>query len=234
MTRRCWIADEVTGSRAALTGANARHLARVLRARIGQEFNVVAGERVHRARVTTVQEDRVEFDLGEGVAREAAPEVTILLAVFKFDRMEWVIEKLTELGATRVVPVITQRTDPHLARAAAKRAERWRRIARQAAQQSRRAAAPEVTEPLALREALAQAQGRRVVLAETEHGRTLKDALTAGEAVTLAVGPEGGWSEAELRQFAEAGWTAASLGAGILRAETAAIAALAVVQAELA
>ncbi len=233
MTRRQWIADEVTGSRAALTGAHARHLARVLRARVGQEFDVVAGERVHRARVASVGEDRIEFELGEEVPREVAPEVTILLAVFRFDRMEWAIEKLTELGAARIVPVIAQRTDPQLARAAVKRAERWRRIARQAAQQSRRAAVPEVGEPLALHEALAQAQGRGIVLAETERGKTLKDALGTAGAVTLAVGPEGGWTAAELHQFAEAGWTAASLGTGILRAETAAIAALAVAQAQL-
>lgn len=234
MTRRRWIADEVRGSRASLTGAHARHLAQVLRARVGQEFDVVAGERVHRARVAAVGEDRVEFDLGEELPREPASGVTILLAVFKFDRMEWAIEKLTELGAACIVPVIAQRTDRHLARAAAKRAERWRRIARQAAQQSRRASAPEVTEPRALPEALAQSRGRRVVLAESERGRALRDVLAGTDAITLAVGPEGGWTEAELRQFDDAGWTRASLGAGILRAETAAIAALALVQAETA
>ncbi|HXE89402.1 MAG TPA: RsmE family RNA methyltransferase [Terriglobales bacterium] len=233
MTRRRWIADEVAGSRAALTGARARHLARVLRARVGQEFDVVAGERVHRARVTRVSEDRVEFDLGEELPQVATTGVTVLLAVFKFDRMEWAIEKLTELGAARVVPVIAQRTDAHLARAAVKRAERWRRIARQAAQQSRRTSAPEVEEPLPLPDALAERSGCRIVLAETEHGQTLKEALRGTDAVTLAVGPEGGWTEAELRRFSDAGWTAASLGARILRAETAAIAALAVVQAEL-
>ena len=124
MTRRRWIADEVRGNQAALTGANALHLARVLRAKVGQEFDISTGATVRRGRIVAVLEARVEFELGEEVPAAAALPVELLLAVFKFDRMEWAIEKATELGVARIVPVIAQRTEKHLAHAAAKRAFR--------------------------------------------------------------------------------------------------------------
>ena len=128
MTRRRWIADEVSGNEAALTGEHADHLVRVLRARVGQEFDIAAGASVRRGRIVSIQEGRVEFELGEDVPAAETPTVTLLLAIFKFDRMEWAIEKCTELGVSRIVPFIARRTDAHLASAAAKRADRWRRI----------------------------------------------------------------------------------------------------------
>jgi len=238
MTRRRWLADEVRGDKAALTGKHAEHLSRVLRARVGQEFDVSAGGRLRRGRVVAVGEDRVEFALGEELPApaEANINVTLLLAIYKFDRMEWALEKLTELGAARVVPVIARRTDPRLAKAAAKRVERWRRIAQEAAEQSRRLEPPEIQAPTRLKDAVATAALTRVVLAESEQSVSLADVVRVhppGESLVLAVGPEGGWTEDELRLFAESGWTAASLGRRILRAETAAIAAMAVVASQL-
>jgi len=181
-----------------------------------------------------VSETRVEFELGEEVVQAAESDVTLLLAIYKFDRMEWALEKAVELGATRIVPVIAQRTSPHLASAAVKRAERWRRIVREAAQQARRVSEPEVGEPMSLKEGVDSVTGTRIVLAEGEQKRSLKDVLATNQdhgPVALAVGPEGGWTQDELRRFADAGWIAASLGNNILRAETAAIAALAIVLA---
>jgi 16S rRNA (uracil1498-N3)-methyltransferase len=232
MTRRRWLADEVRGDKAALTGKHAEHLSRVLRARVGQEFDVSAGGRLRRGRVVAVGEDRVEFSLGEELPAPAEPQVTLLLAIYKFDRMEWALEKLTELGAARVVPVIARRTDAGLAKAAAKRVERWRRIAQEAAEQSRRLEPPEIQAPARLKDAVVSAALTRVVLAESEQAVSLADVVRVhppGESLALAVGPEGGWTEDELRLFAESGWTAASLGQRILRAETAAIAAMAIV-----
>lgn len=236
MTRRRWIADEAHGNRAALTGEHAAHLARVLRARPGQEFEISVDERIRLGRVLTVADDRVEFELGETLATSAIAPVAVLLAVFKFDRMEWAIEKLTELGVARVVPVLARRTDAHLAAAAARRVERWRRVALQASEQSRRAAPPEIATPARLEREVLEPAGARIVLAESERGTTLKQALAAGSstaALSLAIGPEGGWTSEELKLFVDHGWTAASLGAGILRAETAAIAAAAIVISEL-
>ena len=235
MTRRRWIADEVSGSRAAVTGAHAEHLSRVLRARIGQEFDIVADGEVRRGRVTAIDQSRVEFELGEAILSPAALPVTLALSIFKFDRMEWAIEKCTELGAARIVPVIARRTESHLAAAAPKRVQRWQRIAREAAEQSRRSSPPEVSSPIKLKEAVTLPGSSRIVLAEVEEQVMLKDALQPRSFghIVLAVGPEGGWTDAELQSFREAGWMWASLGGTILRAETAAIAALAVVLAEL-
>ena len=230
MTRRRWIADKVSGDRAVLTGSHAQHLARVLRARVGQEFDVAVNGKVRRGRVISTADQRVEFELGEEVAESAAPNITLALSIFKFDHMEWAIEKCTELGVSRIVPVIARRTDSHLATAAAKRVERWQRIALAAAQQSRRSAPPEILPPVKLREVLGIQAASRIVLSESETELMLGEVAASGE-IALAIGPEGGWTEEERQLFRESGWTSASLGKTILRAETAAIAALAVVMA---
>ena len=251
MTRRRWIADQAAGDRAALTGANAAHLARVLRARPGEEFEIAVAGQVRLGRVLAVSEERVEFELGELVTGESALPVCLCLAVFKFDRMEWVIEKATELGVAEIVPVIARRTEVHLAQAAGKRVDRWRRIAHEAAQQSRRTTPPDVAAPLPLKQLFhpdtdvprPPSAGLRIVLAESERDQSLISLLRAchperseGSVVetTIAVGPEGGWTADELQAFAQAGWQAASLGPRILRAETAAIAALAIISAQSA
>jgi len=227
MTRRRWIADEFSRERAALIGAHAAHLVRVLRAQVGQEFDIAAGNDVHRGRIINIAHDRVEFLLGETVEVEDSSRITLLLSIFKFDRMEWAIEKCTELGVSKIVPVIAQRTEKHLASAAVKRTERWQRIAQQASEQSRRVSAPKVLGPIRLREILGLS-GTRIVLAENEPTVMLKDVVPRDGDIALAFGPEGGWTEAELQLFKEAGWISASLGKTILRAETAAIAATAI------
>ncbi len=235
MTRRRWIADEVSGDHAALVGEHAHHLVRALRAGIGQEFDIATGNAVRRGRIIHVDEDRVEFELGEEISPANLMKIILLLAVFKFDRMEWAIEKCTELGIARILPVITQRTDKHLAGAAAKRVERWQRIALQASEQSRRAAPPEIAAPTKLSDALNVQAAVRIVLAESEERTLLRDVVIPDEnahaadvQIALAIGPEGGWTEDELQSFRQAGWISASLGSTILRAETAAIAATAV------
>jgi len=234
MTRRRWIADEIIGNRAALVGADAEHLARVLRVRVGEEFDIAADGRVRRGCVVSITPERVEFELGEDLPAVLLPYITLLLAIFKFDRMEWAIEKATELGVARMVPLIVKRTDSHLASAAAKRVERWRRIAREAAQQSRRVAPPEIAVLARLQDVLDVAAERRIVLSEAEEQVSLKKAVAGSKGpLALAIGPEGGWTGEEERQFREHGWTAASLGPTILRAETAAIAAVSIVAAEL-
>jgi 16S rRNA (uracil1498-N3)-methyltransferase len=173
---------------------------------------------------------------------------------------------------TTIVPVVARRTEKHLALAAAKRVERWRRIAREASEQSRRTSPPEIREPLKLAEALTSCHHEPadpgspasagfalagvglagegsassannesgcdlcIVLAETEHQSALSEILRAHEDVkslALAVGPEGGWTADELHLFEQSQWIAASLGDTILRAETAAIAALAVARTEI-
>ena len=174
MTRRRWIADRVEGDRAFLLGPNANHLFRVLRVKIGQEFDVAANGMLRSAKVVFASHDQVEFELGAQVESAALPQVTVYLSIFKFDRLEWALEKLTELGVSHVVPMIAQRTEEHLAKAAAKRVERWRKIAREASQQARRITPPEIAEPLALKKAIAEVQGSRIVLSEAEETVSLK------------------------------------------------------------
>lgn len=236
MTRRRWIADEFSDSHAALTGTHADHLIRVLRARPGQEFDIVTGPVVRRGNIVTIGDNRVELELAEEVPASTTLALTLLLAIFKFDRMEWAIEKCTELGVSQIIPVIARRTDAHLAAASVKRAERWRRIALQAAEQSRRAMPAEIAAPIKLQQAASQPAALRIVLAETEQQALLKDLLSShvrGD-VALAIGPEGGWTEEELSLFQKSGWSPASLGSTILRAETAAIAATAITVSEMA
>ena len=237
MTRRRWIAEHWDEATATLVGAQAEHMTRVLRAQPGMEADVVAGGHVFHAQVVAVSGGEVRFNLIAELEADPALPITLMMAVYKFDHMEWAIEKATELGVAAIAPVISRRTEKHLAAAAQKRAERWRRIAHEAAQQSRRCDVPLVydPEPLAAR-VRAASEAARIVLAEQERTTTLRNALeeavaaagTEMPALEIAIGPEGGWAPEEEALFDANGWRAASLGPRILRAETAAIAALAV------
>jgi 16S rRNA (uracil1498-N3)-methyltransferase len=195
------------------------------------------------AEVAAVSADQVRFNLLAEMQADPALPITLAISIFKFDHMEWGIEKATELGVQAIAPVIARRTDKHLAQAAAKRVERWRRIAHEASQQSRRSDVPIIHEPVPLERYLRHnSDAVRIVLAEQERGVTLRERveeiLRAADddqipALELAFGPEGGWAPEEEALFDANGWRAASLGPRILRAETAAIAALAVVASYL-
>jgi 16S rRNA (uracil1498-N3)-methyltransferase len=255
MTRRRFIADTWTSTTATLTGDQATHLARVLRATPGQVYDIVANGFLHRAEITEVsdggngEDQKVHFLLHEELSAEAALPLHLLLAVFKFDHMEWAIEKSTELGISRITPILARRTEKHLAQSSAKRVERWRRIALEASKQSRRTDIPEIPDPTPLKQALErETTPTRILLSETEQQTTLTSALessndrpTGYESVTLtpithaiAIGPEGGWTPEEISLFTQHQWQPVTLGPRILRAETAAIAAIAIASTYLA
>lgn len=249
MTRRRWIAEQWDEATATISGAQAEHMARVLRATAGMEADVVAGGHVFHAEVAAVTADEIRFNLIAEVQADPALPVTLVVSVYKFDRMEWAIEKATELGVAAIAPVIARRTEKHLAQAAGKRVERWRRLAVEAAQQSRRSDVPAIYDPVSLSERVRasseatddSARAALIVLAEQERTTTLRRAVedAVGQAGTemptleIAIGPEGGWAAEEEALFDANGWRAASLGPRILRAETAALAALAVVASYL-
>lgn len=253
MTRRRWIADEWNNNSAALLNEQAVHLYRVLRAHPGQQFDIVTGSDVRRGVIESVADNRVEFSLYECIESTGALPLTTLLSIIRFERMEWAIEKLTELGVIRIVPVIAQRTEKHLAQAAEKRIERWRKIARESAQQSRRSDIPEIAPPLRIAEAVSLLEAQEsqannskfgLLLSEREDvQKSLRSYLNEnffGDAPAImtkkiyaAVGPEGGWTDSELRSFTERRWTSVSLGPRILRAETAAVAVASVLNAWL-
>ena len=236
MTRRRWIADELfDNNHAALTGQHADHLIRVLRARVGQEFDIATGSAVRQGRIKAISEGRVDFELGEELPQSSTANITLLLSIFKFDRMEWAIEKCTELGVIKIIPLIARRTDAHLALASAKRVERWRKIGLQAAEQSRRAGPPDIPAPIKVHEVAKLPGALRILLNESEQQDTLREILAAHHSdahILFAIGPEGGWTEDELQMFQEHAWISASLGSTILRAETAAIAATAITIAQ--
>ncbi|MDE1177628.1 MAG: RsmE family RNA methyltransferase [Edaphobacter sp.] len=244
MTRRRWIADTWTETTASLTGEQAEHLARVLRAEPGQIYDVVAGGFLHRAEIVSVrpsgsgQSAEVAFTLHEELESDSALPLHLLLAIFKFDHMEWAIEKATELGVARITPIIARRSEKHLAQAATKRAERWRRIALEASKQSRRTTIPDIADPQPLATALKEeVSAQRILLSETEQSMTLLSALQASTSqdasIALAIGPEGGWTAEEMALFTAQGWQHVTLGPRILRAETAAISAIAIVGSQL-
>src|SRR3569833_3565114 len=181
MTRRRWIAERWDEATASLSGAQAEHMIRVLRVEVGTEADVVAGGHVFHAAVAGFSEGgggataEVRFNLLAEVEAEPAMPITLVMSIFKFDHMEWAIEKATELGVAAIVPVVARRTDKHLAQAAMKRVERWRRLAHEASQQSRRSDVPAIADPINLADHLKAASNlQRVVLAEQERGTMLR------------------------------------------------------------
>ncbi len=225
--------DAVRDGRAELRGDAARHLTRVLRAKAGQLHEISDGGTVYLAEIVEAHPDCAVFRVVEPLAMPPEPllRVTLCAALIKFDRFEWIVEKATELGVERIVPVETALSEKGLREASAKRAPRWERIARESSEQSRRLRAPQVQPAVRLEEALATAAQYRYFLEEAGapslHGILPEDRTRPGEAALL-IGPEGGWTDGERRAAANAGWLAAGLGPRILRAETAALAALAV------
>lgn len=224
--RRVFV-DSISNGEALARGSVARHLARVARLRPGERIEVSDQVRAYRAVTESCSPEEVRFRIEDRLPeRPRTPVVEAGLAVIRFNRFEWAIEKLTELGVQCIVPVIAERSDCRLVSAASKRLTRWRRIAFEAAQQSRRLSAPAVHEPSAFTDALRGRPGGRMLLADPE-GQPVSR-IYRGEPARFLVGPEGGWTEGE-REMARANrYEEASLGEGVLRAETAAVAMAAV------
>jgi len=231
MARRRFFVPEIRNGLAALAGEDAHHLTRVLRVEAGQKYEISNNCEVWLAEVKTARKDRVEFRALERV-ETAEPRVCVALyaALIRFERMELLVEKATELGVEAMTFFAAERSEKGLDRAAEKRLERWRRIAREASEQSRRARLPEIRGPVAWREAIEGAEGARLLLDEAP-GATGILTVEQTDRMSVLVGPEGGWTERERAAALEAGWVPVSLGPWILRAETAAIAALAAINA---
>jgi len=225
--------DAVHGDTAELRGQEARHLTRVLRAEEGQLYEVSDNRSAYVARIEEASGDRVLFRLLEPLENHPPPvRVTLCAALIKFDRFEWMVEKSTELGVERILPVHTARSEKGLFEASAKRRERWVRVAREASQQSRRTQAPEILPAVGFEQSLAEEAGYRYFLEEASAPPflgLLPAERRAADRVALLIGPEGGWTDPERSLARSTGWRAASLGPGILRAETAAAAALGIV-----
>ena len=215
-----------------MEGEAAHHLGRVLRAQPGQLYELSDGSKVWLGRIESVSRDAVEFALVEEIpAYQQLLQTTLLLSVVKFDSFEWALEKATELGVNRIVPLAAARSEKALLGAAAKRAERWKKLLLEASQQSRRVQLP-VLESLASPDTAFATynEGLRVFLSEASDAKSLREVLRnrQSKAAVLAIGPEGGWTDAEFATARAAHFQDASLGKFILRTETAVVASLAV------
>src|SRR3981189_228198 len=233
--RKRFFVDQVRNGQAQINGDDARHLTRVLRVEAGQRYEISDNRAVYLAEIETARKERVICRTLEKLPMIEPPvHMTLCAAIVKFDHFEWMIEKATELGVSRIVPMISVRTERGLDKAAPQRLERWRRIGLEASQQSRRAHLPEIAEPARWGDALATRAVYCYALDENT-ASPLPGAFPAerraDDSVALLIGPEGGWADEEPSEFTAAGWAAVSLGPSILRAETAALAALAVVSA---
>lgn len=236
MARRRFFVPQVRRRIAELTGDDAEHLVRVLRAEVGQLYEISDNQHVYLAEITTARKSLVTFEVREQLPSSGpAVHITLLPALIKFDRFEWLVEKATELGVAVIQPVIAIRSEHGLDRAAPKRSSRWERITIEASQQSRRARLPVLHRPAPLSIALATPAATHLFLDEHPAAPPILDQFPAArhatDTVAILLGPEGGWTEEERAQVIRADWKPCSLGATILRAETAATAALAITQA---
>jgi 16S rRNA (uracil1498-N3)-methyltransferase len=224
------------GAELTLPEAAAYHVARVLRLRAGAPLVLFDGSGADfRGEIVAVEGDRVRVRVGERAAglRESPLAITLVQAVSRGERMDWTLQKATELGVTCIQPVLSARSvvrlDEHQA---ARKLRHWQAIVAGACEQSGRSVLPEVREPLDLSRFLAEAPrgGQRLVLSPNGPASLAGLATTAAR-VELLIGPEGGLDDAELEAAARAGFAPVRLGPRVLRTETAGIVALAVLQA---
>jgi len=227
------------GATVSLTGQAAGHATRVLRLRAGDSLTLFNGDGWdYPGTIAGTSGPRVEVALLDRVA--AAPEsplaITLVQGVSRSERMDFVMQKGTELGVTRFVPVLTERSVVRLdVRQAARRAVHWQSVVAGACEQCGRARLPQVEAPRTLDDWLAcraQAGLRRLLLAP-DAAAPLAGLPPAGDAIELLVGPEGGLGDAERAAAIAAGYEPRSLGPRILRTETAALAAIVALQAAL-
>jgi 16S rRNA (uracil1498-N3)-methyltransferase len=236
MARRRFFVPQVRRGTAEIAGDDAEHLVRVLRAEAGQLYEISDNQRVYLAEITSARKSLVVFEVREELPPvEPLVQLILVPALIKFDAFEWLVEKATELDVTEIRPCISARTEHGLERAAGKRMARWQKIAVEASQQSRRTRLPELQEPIDFERALKIAATRRLFLDEDPSAPPVLDQLPnerrSTDTIALLQGPEGGWTNTERSQAIAAGWLPCSLAPTVLRAETAATAALAVILA---
>ena len=247
MTRRRFFSPpdsfETDRSKVTLAAEEARHLRDVLRLKRGDEVFVFDGEgREFRCTVDEVGRERATLIIN-GEVKPARPEsplqLTLALALLKGEKFDLVVQKATELGATRIVPVLTKLADVRLRdeRDGARRVERYRRIAIEASKQSGRARVPEIPEPVDFQALIKSEpfinQEWRAMFAE-HGGASLNETITTLQgrpvSATALVGSEGGWTDEEIASALDSEWSVVTLGGRPLRSETAAIAITALLQ----
>ncbi len=233
MARRLFYIPAPSGDHAELHDEDAHHLTRVLRVEAGQLYELSDQTSLYLGEIESAHKNLVSFLIKEQLPTPPPlPNVTLYASLFKFDHFEWMLEKVTELGVCTIQPIVTERSERGLDMAAPKRMERWRKIVTESGQQSRRLRVPVIQQPVRLAQTLKDATGLRLLLDEKKALPSILTLLEPNSSETsLMLGPEGGWADREREAILAVGWKACSLGHTVLRAETAACAALAIVSA---
>jgi 16S rRNA (uracil1498-N3)-methyltransferase len=237
--RRRFFVDVFAGGRARLTGDAAHHLARVLRAEPGQLYDLSDGNSVFLARIERVADSRIDFTLIEELPTpSSSTQISLLLAIVKFGRFEWALEKATELGVNAIFPLAAERSEKAFVSAATRRAVRWRKILLESTQQARCLRPPYLHGVTLPASAFVENEASlKVLFSERSVAAPVRTIFNEVASkinigglplrIVLAIGPEGGWTDQELEASFTAGFREASLGQNILRTETAVIAGLA-------
>jgi 16S rRNA (uracil1498-N3)-methyltransferase len=243
--RRRFFVERFESSAATLRGDAAEHLGRVLRAERGQLYELSDGQCVWLARIQNVSlskhgDKRIDFALLEPIGvRDSGFQIELLISLVKFDRFESCLEKATELGAGKIIPLAAARTDKPLIAAAEKRHARWERILLESAQQSRRICPPALLAIASPQITFAESSAAcKILLSERPDAPYIRDVLEPVSSLrrsnpasaALAVGPEGGWIDEEIAAARAAGFAEASLGDNVLRTETAVLASMSVLR----
>ena len=223
------------GEEIALPEDVAAHLLRVLRLQVGDACVLFTGDgHDYDARISALgkRDARAQIVGVRHLDNESPLRITLLQGIARGEKMDWILQKATELGVARILPVMSERSEVKLdAQRADKRLAHWRGIVVSACEQSGRATVPEIAAPQALAQAAAQRTGRGFIL-DPFADDTLSSLRDTGlRECTIAIGPEGGWSPRDREQLIAAGYEGLRLGPRVLRTETAGIAAIAALQA---
>lgn len=222
-----------SGKTVVLDGHESRHLRDVLRLKSGDEVRVFDGEgREFQCRVELVSREGTHLSIGgevEPVSPESPLDLTLAAAILKGEKFDLVVQKCVELGVTTLIPLETARCDVKASNAA-KRLDRWRKIALEAAKQSGRARLMEIPGISGLQTVLEGAGTEGNLVMFSERGGKSFSSLTPSKNITALIGPEGGWDDSELELAGEKGCAVITLGGRVLRAETAAISIAAILQ----
>lgn len=222
------------GQSITLSEATANHAVRVLRLREGDAVTLFNGDGFDYAGTISLgkRDARVHLNSVDVVTNESPLAITLVQAIARGEKMDLILQKATELGVVKIVPVISDRTEVKLDEDRAdKRILHWQRVLEAACEQCGRAQIPEVESPSTLERAarlFANANDTKLVL-HPDGGRPLSQ-VDCGDAATIAIGPEGGFSERDLAIFDQAGFVRITLGPRVLRTETAGLAAIAALQ----
>ena len=230
-----YFTTDITGTTARLHGQDAHHLARVMRAKLGEEVILCDGNAVeYTATITGFEKDSVTFSVSPGYPSVAEPTVkaTLFVGYPKQGKLETIVQKAVELGASEIVPVEMSRSIVRLGDKADKKRARWQAIAHEAAGQSGRGVLPLVAAPVSMEEAVSRLQGENAVVCYEGGGQPFRELIPPDTgALSLVIGPEGGIAPEEIALLCGAGAKKATLGRRILRCETAPVAAIAAAMA---